>query len=267
MLETNPVLLIDGSCLLYIHGADPNYERSIITHLDGLMFNNNSSRYVGILDGPSASNFRMTVDPEYKQNRDKSTILEKFPYFYEVKTLLIERFKFIVINGIESDDLISIINNKLMIESCIINNKVLPVTSYSVITASIDKDLNQIEGYHFNIKTNDSYLINKPFLELSLDRKKLIGGSYMLTYAQTLIGDKADNIKGINRYGPVKTYELLKDCKSEEECKQKVLTIYKEIYGDKAEEEFLKTYNLVYILKNNNNLNLKLDIHDYSVFN
>jgi len=83
------------------------------------------------------------------------------------------------------------------------------------IIASIDKDLLMIPGKHYNINTGKFLEVKDPgHLEIVVSKsgKKMITGSGFKWFcAQLLLGDIVDNIIGLNRYGPVKVYNCLKD--------------------------------------------------------
>jgi hypothetical protein len=50
-------------------------------------------------------------------------------------------------------------------------------------------------------------------------------------YIQLLVGDRTDNIKGIDGIGPVKAAKILANCKTKEELHAAVLKVYIENYG------------------------------------
>ena len=81
------------------------------------------------------------------------------------------------------------------------------------IIAHIDKDLDQIPGSHYNYVKKQFYNIGK-FEGL----KKF--------YLQCLTGDKIDNIIGIRGIGPVKAEKLLKECYTEKQLYETVLSVY-----------------------------------------
>lgn len=81
-----------------------------------------------------------------------------------------------------------------------------------------DKDLNQLPGHHYNPVTDERYYVTE-FEGLK---------SF---YTQLLTGDRTDNIKGLDRIGPVKAAKILKDCKTEQEMLQAVT----KAYADKGE--------------------------------
>jgi len=120
-------------------------------------------------------NFRYEIYPEYKANRIGK---EKPPFFDEVKTYLINEYKGIHGYNLEADDLLVIYKNKL------INEQI------EYIVVSTDKDINNLEGRHYNIKENVLVNIDKQF-----------AAEYF--WKSMITGDTADNIKGLPKKGQV----------------------------------------------------------------
>lgn len=121
--------------------------------------------------------FRTAIYPEYKGNRQhkvKPILLEIF------RNHLVSEFNAEIEAPYEADDLLSI-------------NQ----TDESVIV-SIDKDLLQVPGRHYNFVKHRFELINE---ELGIR-------NYL---AQALTGDTTDNIIGLDRVGPVRANKLLGD--------------------------------------------------------
>lgn len=107
-------------------------------------------------------------------------------------------------------------------------------TDDSVI-CTVDKDLDMIPGKHYNYVTDEKYETHDG-QELYLEEhttpsgkksKKLKGGGIKWFYAQMLLGDSADDIPHMDKYGPVKVCNLLKDAKTEEEMLKVVQDAYK----------------------------------------
>lgn len=136
------------------------------------------------------NNFRYAIYPEYKAQRLKIPR----PTFLEVcKRTLINEWGAVLSDGCEADDLLGIRQTqeaKAGRESCIV---------------SIDKDLDQIPGWHYNpgIKRFGSY-IKEP-------RRYAVGpvDGMRFFYYQLLVGDTADNIKGAAGIGPKKAGPIL----------------------------------------------------------
>jgi 5'-3' exonuclease len=137
-------------------------------------------------------NFRYKVNPEYKANR-KDTVDPRFRL--DCKAFLFQEWNATESVGCEADDLLGIYQ-----------------TDDSII-ATIDKDLLMIPGWHYNwVKDEKTYTT-------PLDGIRFL-------YKQMLIGDKADNIFGVNGLGPVKSSKLIDCLETEEEMIQVVFDLY-----------------------------------------
>ena len=96
------------------------------------------------------------------------------------------------------------------------------------IIASIDKDLLQIPGSHYDI--NDSSITRVDTLgELSLnENNKLSGNGFKWFCAQCLLGDRTDAIKGIPYIRQTKVHSLLVGATTEEDCWKRVVKEFME---------------------------------------
>jgi DNA polymerase-1 len=101
------------------------------------------------------------------------------------------------------------------------------------VICTIDKDLNQIPGWHYNISTQKLFFINPEEAETFL-------------WMQVLMGDRVDNVQGIPFVGEAKARKILKDVPLSE-MKQRVLDEYKKYFKDeeKALESFQEHFDLV----------------------
>lgn len=136
-------------------------------------------------------------------------------WYKEIREYAVENFDIQVISGMEADDAIAIECEK---------NKDKDIT-----IVSIDKDFWQIENVKFFNPSTEEYFDLPDLNELKLDRSKnkpkLTGKGEKWLWAQMLLGDSADNIQKIPKYGDVKVYSVLKDL-SVESCRDKVKFIY-----------------------------------------
>ena len=139
-----------------------------------------------------SDNFRYTINPEYKANRVNKP---KPIHLKALREYLVKEFNAEVVDGMEADDAMAI-------------NQ----TGDSVI-CTIDKDLLQVEGRHYNFVKKEFQIIG----ELEGLRK---------FYTQFLTGDKADNIIGIEGIGPVKADRALSGYTTEQEMFDKVRGMY-----------------------------------------
>lgn len=138
--------------------------------------------------------FRHEINPEYKANRDD---MERPPYLQEIREFMVTEWNAVVCDGIEADDALGI-------------NQ----TSETFI-CSIDKDLLQIPGLHYNFVKKEWRSV-EPW-----DGLKFF-------YEQLLVGDRVDNIFGIHGIGPVKAQKALQWCESEYE----LFEIVRDMYDD-----------------------------------
>lgn len=136
--------------------------------------------------------FRHDINPEYKANRDD---MERPPFLQEIREFLVTEWNATVCDGIEADDALGI-------------NQ----TPDSFI-CSIDKDLLQIPGLHYN-PVKKEWRTVEPW-----DGMKFF-------YEQLLVGDTADNIFGIYGIGPKKAQKALQWCETEYELFETVRDMY-----------------------------------------
>lgn len=227
----DPIVLIDGSPLLYINGNNPDYK----TRIDDFMYDVSamfkSRQYVGVID--SGTSFRCSIEPTYKAQRDKTSILEKQPFIYRVRDYLVEKYKFNLVTDIEGDDALAIMNRRFnKYFSVNIKGQECERLTYKTVIVSIDKDLLQLQGVHYNMKSYRTDLSSPTNASIFIDDKgKFYATSYKLLYAQMLIGDTADNIKGLKGYGQVAATKLLSPCSNEQECIDVIKEHYKKVYS------------------------------------
>lgn len=148
-----------------------------------------------------AGNFRYDIAKSFPYKGNRSGI-EKPIHLSVTRGRLVSKWGAIVSEGEEADDLIAI-----------------AATYYGpdTVVASIDKDMLQLPCRHFNFATGVWSTVTE-FEGLRF------------FYKQILTGDRADNIVGLYRVGPVKAEKMLQDCNSEKSLWETVLKAYD---GDK----------------------------------
>lgn len=200
--------LIDGDILVYRIGfttqdVDENIARWRLDELlENIMKACDTQNAAIYLTSTDRSNFRFELFPEYKAHRkDKPK-----PLHYEfLRDTLVKEYMAEVISGQEADDVLGIELSKDPEQS---------------IVATIDKDLDQIPGWHFNFVKGIIYKMDE--LE-----------AWRSFYHQCLVGDKpTDNIEGCPKIGEVKATRSLEGCESENEMFEKVLMHYSHAYSD-----------------------------------
>lgn len=149
-----------------------------------------SDQYKAFLTGKN--NFRKRINPAYKANR-KDTIPPR--YLQQCRNYLIEEWKAEVSEGCEADDMLGINQTK------------------ETILCSLDKDLDMIPGLHYNWVKGDLYEISE--IE-----------AIQHFYRQLLIGDRSDNIFGVDGIGKVKAGRIIDPLDEEQEMYEKVRDLY-----------------------------------------
>lgn len=147
------------------------------------------------LTGKNNFRYEIAKTAPYKGNRVNKP---KPKHLQALREHLIAEWGAVVANGQEADDAISIRATELG-DDCVI--------------VSVDKDLDQISGWHYNFVKRSGYYIEKT-------------QALVKFYTQMLTGDSADNIIGIYGIGPVKAAKILDGVVDEEELYQKVLEAY-----------------------------------------
>lgn len=193
-----------------------------------------------ILDSLGSSNYSLYISPQwcfrddvatiakYKGNRDR----DQRPVHYEsVREYLQDSWKAEEVeDGLEADD-------KLAIEafkSCIVRGKDYYPDS---IIATIDKDLDQIWGRHFNFVSDKKYIVTPK-------------QAYETLWTQVITGDVTDNIKGLPGGGPALARKLCSDASNEVDLAFRVKDRFiKELGKEKGIEWFVENGTLVYLLR------------------
>jgi len=207
--------LIDGDIILYRVGytTDKEEEWIAIARTNDtirLILEEVSPESYEIFLSDSAGNYRKALYPEYKANRTQPK-----PVHYDaIKAHLISFWEAKVATGQEADDALGI-------------NQ----TEGSII-CSIDKDLYQVPGNHYNFVT-------KEFRNVSPEE----GVRHF--YSQLLTGDKVDNVPGIYGIGPKKAEKILAPFYEPEEFYKAVLEAYKLAFSKEHSEEKIESMVLL----------------------
>ena len=166
------------------------------------------------LTGKNNFRYQIATTVPYKGNRvDKP----KPKHLAFLRSHLVKEWGASISEGEEADDTIAIEATKLG-DNCVI--------------VSLDKDLDQIVGWHYNFVKRLGYYITPEEALVKL-------------YTQILTGDAADNIKGLFRIGPVKAAKIIGDTTDELELYNKVLEAYEgdaERVLENAQLLFLRRY-------------------------
>lgn len=178
------IALIDGDMLCYRIGfACDNQDVSVAIKtmdkfLNDIIVKLPVTEWELFLTGKG--NFRddYAVTVPYKGNRAK---LKKPVHLPALRTYLVEEWNADMADGQEADDSISIRATTLGDDGIIV---------------SLDKDFDQVQGWHYNFVKEDLYYVTAEEGLLNF-------------YMQFLTGDLIDNIVGVKGIGPVKANKLL----------------------------------------------------------
>ncbi len=148
----------------------------------------------------------------YKAHRDK---LAKPVYYDEIKRYLIDTWNAEVVDDMEADDAMAI---KQM-------EHYEALDDWTCI-CSIDKDLDQVPGWHYNWMRDDMYQIK-------------LADALRYYAKQMLTGDSTDNILGIPGIGPKKADKILENVKDDD-----LIHVIQEQYKNSFTEEFKKKHGV-----------------------
>ena len=237
------ILLIDGSTLAFLHAGKKNYKETVKQHILNLLNKYKTEHFLIILER-SNSNFRNEVakTKKYKAHRRtkkaQDNINKYSPYLKDVFEEIRENYNPKTYLGIENDDALGILSTRFK-NTVIIGN---------------DKDLLCIPGVHHNLRTNKINVVSYPG-NIRLVKGKIKATGYFQVYSQVIKGSPKENYPGVTGFGDKKTYELLKDLKTEEEmqkvCTELFVTTYGITEGIKKLEE---GFRLSWIILENHNL-------------
>lgn len=189
------------------------------------------------------NSIRKKISTYYKSNRKRNI------WVNAIRKRLIEDQNVIFDDEYEADDLIADRAKEL-------NEK-----GFEYIVVSIDKDLKQIPGVHFDYYPIYEFVENENGEKVK-KFKQLKGLSFTTPYEswkmlamQVLMGDSGDRVKGIPKIGPKKAEMILKNCRTHRDFQMAVVRSY--IYhADKFEHsdwrsELFMNYRLIFLGKTN----------------
>lgn len=185
--------------------------------LNDLLTNSESTHYIAYIKGKG--NFRYSINPDYKGNRHKES-----PWWWKtLKDYLIAKWQAFEVNNIEVDDACNITRLKVL----------------NSFISAIDKDLLELEGEHYNWRTNKWYVNTKDQANYKF-------------WGDMICGQPGDNIQGIPGKGIKYVYKLFdtNDYDTPLFYKERTLTEYVNYFGEyKGIKEFYKNYISLKILE------------------
>jgi hypothetical protein len=172
--------------------------------------------YKAYITGKGNYRNEIAVTEPYKGNRKDA----KRPVHYQAIRTHLQRLGAELVEGSEADDAVA-----------------TEATKTGGWIVSIDKDLDQVAGWHYNFVKHEEYYVTEEEGLRNL-------------FTQVLTGDRTDNIIGLKGIGPVKAEKLLKDCKTEREHYDACLKAYSE--AGLTEERVVENLNLLYLRRKEN---------------
>lgn len=142
------------------------------------------------------NNFRVALATTavYKGNRTAP----KPEHLPALRQHMVKEWDAEVVDGQEADD-------KVAIEATRLGDNGIIVT--------LDKDINQVSGWHYNFVKKEGYYITP--------QEGLVN-----FYRQILTGDSSDNIIGIKGVGPIKAAKMLEECEDASSMYQRCVEAY-----------------------------------------
>jgi len=177
-----------------------------------------------------ADNFRMDIATTkgYKANRkhDKPFNYANLVMYVEAKYVTVRH------DNMEADDGMAIFQTEW--EYCRPLNE-----EGQCIIVTVDKDLRQVNGWHYSPEGYNFpsfgpvYVTDEnSYIELSANRKKVVGTGYLFFYSQLLTGDGVDNIPGLPHTGPVAAFNILANATTKGEAYEAVREAYRDVCWD-----------------------------------
>jgi hypothetical protein len=197
------IALVDADVVAYriAFGCNDDPEKVAIAKaaefLEDLVFTfANADDCEGYLTGKDNYRHEIAKTVPYKANR----VAEKPKHLGIIREYMISAWAFSVQEKQEADDAISI--------------RAYALGEEDYIICSIDKDLDNVRGWHYNFGKNERYFVKEE-------------DAIRNFYRQVLTGDRVDNVPGLPGIGPKKAEKILQDCCTEEELYKAVLEAYK----------------------------------------
>jgi len=161
-------------------------------------------------------NFRKDIYKEYKGNRKKELTEQEKEFFAYTYDYLETGWGAIPADDMEADDLLAIWH-----------------TEEPGIIVSIDKDLLQVPGLHYNTR-------KKQYENMTEEESSL------LLHTQVLMGDSVDNIKGLVGIGKVKAAAVMKNVPMSQHLSA-VKSFWQTSFGRGWEDNLQLNMDLVYL--------------------
>jgi 5'-3' exonuclease len=215
------IALIDADIVLHRVGYTTNDTEEGIARwrcdemLDGILVDTSAESFALWLSDNRTETFRAHLSSDYKANR----VLPRPKHYDAIKEHLIKEWGARIAHEMEADDAMGIAQDKGGVETVI---------------CSIDKDLLQIPGQHYNFVKKEWACVTE-------------WEGLQWFYKQVLIGDVSDNVRGCRGIGPVKAGKAIDSIgqqAGEEALFKAVYQIYLKQEKGKSEAEVIEQIKL-----------------------
>jgi 5'-3' exonuclease len=231
--------LIDGDVVVYRVGfASENQteaQNCINAELvmEDILNATNTESYRVFLSDKLENNFRYKIDNSYKANRKDAP---KPKYYDSLRLFLQQNYQAEFTPGQEADDALGIAQCTTLGLKAKYNASIGPDPHpYESVICSIDKDLLQIPGRHYNLSTGVHTTVT--YIE-----------GLRSFYRQLLIGDRVDNITGITGIGKVKAARCIDHLDNESDMFATVRVLYQD------DERLLRNGQLLWVRRTENEM-------------
>lgn len=206
------IVLIDADSLMYFSSygseedqllSETKLSEKIYDILNIVGQSYNVEKYHIFVKG--SNNFRYKIYSQYKKNRP-----QKHPIIDTLNKYLVDQFQAIESHNAEADDYVFTYSQ-------------IPEYRGKVIMCSVDKDLRQIPGIHYDYQKNVFHVVSEE------------DGLYNLAI-QMIMGDAADGIQGLKGYGIKKAEKIIKKGMTKYQCIRAILKEYQKCCASPKEE-------------------------------
>jgi len=196
--------------------------------VDKVLHRTGATEWRGFISDSAENNFRHKLYPFYKAGRKQ----EKPTHYEFLKEHLITKWGAEIAHGMEADDALGIGQTNWSDHPAV-----------DSVICSIDKDLLQVPGKHYNF-------VRDEWFEIDMEEGK------RRFYTQLLTGDSTDNIRGCRGIGPVKAGKALAGLSEEADYLEACFNLYQKQEDGMSTEEILQHMllagRLLYILRSEN---------------
>ena len=256
--EKDPIILVDGSSYLYraYHALPPlttsknqptGAIKGVISMIKRVLIDHPDSPLAVVFDAKGKT-FRHDMYSEYKANRPPmpEDLVQQIEPIHRIISLM--GIKLIMIPGVEADDVIGTLAEQA-------RQKKL-----NTVISTGDKDMTQLVCDNVSVVNT----MSGELLDQNGVMKKFGVGPELITDYLALIGDKSDNVPGVDKVGPKTAVKWLNEYKNIEGIKKNAESI-----GGKVGENLrssIETLDLAHeLVKIKTDVPLEIGIEDLAV--